>query len=99
MLFQKGDRRITIDGQPCLMRLTMGGLADISQQFSATSPRALSRRMQALTTAEARVLLTCLLRPAPDGAMTASVAALPPGEIQALLPDICAVFEESFGCA
>jgi hypothetical protein len=96
MSFQKGDRHITIGEQPYLLRLTMGALADISQQLSARSPYALSQRVQALTLAEARVLLTCLLRPAPFGALTVTVAALPAAEIQRLLPDICAVFEESF---
>ncbi len=110
MGFQKGDVPIIIDGAPHYLRLTIGGLAEISEQLSSSlnnfatiGPRALSQCLRSLSVAEARVLLTCLVSPPiPTGSLPArdkeivSAAAVSDEDMTQLLPAICRVFEQAF---
>lgn len=95
MPFQKGDRRIWIDEQPYVLRLTMGGLAAISEQLCTPSPRALAVRLRHLSPPDVRVLLSCLLQPALHAAPVVA-SGLSEQQVLDTLPEICAVFERSF---
>ncbi len=98
MDFQKGDQLIILQGQIYGLRLTLGGLAEISSRLSARGPRELSLRLRSLSAAEGRVLLACVMRPClPSGANVSGPAAeFSDEDIAQVMPDICRLFEEGF---
>jgi len=97
MGFQNGDGRLKCRGQVFILRLTLGGLAEISTRLSLTGPMALMQGLRSLQPDEGRVLLECLMRPAPPLEDARSPAAdFTPEDIVAALPVICDVFEKAF---
>ena len=98
MGFQSGDTLIHIKNKSFRLRLTMGALAELNFRLSVTGPQDLSLRLRALTPAEGRVLLACLMRPClPLEADISRLAADVPGkDIARVMPAICRLFEEAF---
>lgn len=103
MGYQKGDQQIVIEGKTYGLRLTMGALAELNTRLSANGPSELSARLRQLSAADARVLLTCVMRPClpPDcsasGACAQSLAASFSGsDIAEAMPAICTLFEQAF---
>lgn len=98
MSFQKGDLHIVIRQQSYGLRLTVGALAEISSRLCAAGPQMLAERLRRLSPADGRVLLACVMRPClpPEDMRRRSVTHLSDAEIRALLPDICALFEQAF---
>jgi len=98
MGFQSGDESFVIDGKPYGLRLTLGVLAELNSRLSVKGPRDLSLRLRALSPAEGRVLLACVMRPClSQGADVTGLAAnFSQSDIARAMPAICRLFEEAF---
>ena len=61
--FQPGDQHVFIGQNTYTLRLTLGALAEVSQQLGASGPVELSRAMKRLTPKRTCLVLAALLRP------------------------------------
>lgn len=101
MSYQLGTEFITFGGRTYNLRLTMGSLAEISVQFTASGPMALAARLRRMTLTDARELLACLMRPslprcAPRLDARRLAAQIPDEDLQAALPKMCRLIEQAF---
>lgn len=97
MQFQLGDGLWRFQGRTYLLRLTLGGLAELSSRLSLSGPDALASTLRSMSPETGRVLLEVLLRPAlPLEDAGPSAAALQNADIVTALPIICEVFEYAF---
>jgi len=93
VMYQPADQQVSIQGQDYSLRLTLGGLAEMSQSLKAAGPLALSARMKSLTAEHTQLMLTALLRPCHHADMPQlSVHDLTQETLQA----IALIFEQSF---
>lgn len=92
-MFQPADQQVHIQGQDYNLRLTLGGLAEISQSLKAAGPKALSARMKLLTPEYARLMLIALLRPC----HSADMPQLSANDLtRKIMQAMALIFEQSF---
>jgi len=88
MGFQKGDARVVLNDQRVTLRLTIGGLAEISARLSITGPEALQSELITLNLSKARVIFECL--------SVGEIPQMTDSQIMQVLPQICEAFENAF---
>lgn len=92
MQFQRGDAIVSLSGGTVHLRLTLGGLAEISQTLEVAGPQALMGKLSTLGPASCISLLKILTRP------SGACAAVPSDtDLVQILPALCEVFEHAFG--
>ncbi len=94
--FQRGDVVFSHQGRDYQLRLSLGALARLDQDFAVSGPLALANKLRTLNSAsEAQALLACLLVPplSPRADTLAAVADIPP---ENFLPAIADLFERNF---
>jgi len=95
MEFRPGDVIIKIEETAYTLRLSMSALINLSSRLSIAGPLALADRLSGLNCNDARVLLDCVLI-VPGCPSKSPIVSMSDKHIQALLPDICHLFEQAF---
>lgn len=94
--FQPGDQKLTLEDTPFHLRLTIGALAEMDARLAVSGPRSLATRLRHLTLQDARIILECVTL---GSASRQRIKNLSDQHIQAVLPDLCALFETAFSQA